>query len=66
MTPTRNPPGLNETQAWERSAAANPRSRGDIRAVARREEIRAGDGNKADATQQSSIAYPRREVPNIV
>jgi hypothetical protein len=66
MTVEREKFGLSETQAFERSAAANPRSRGDIRATARREDIRAGYGDPANATQQSSIAYPRREVPNIV
>jgi hypothetical protein len=59
-------PGLDDTQAWERSAAANPPSEGRARAIARQDEIRRGDGNPANATRSTSIAYPQRETPGVV
>lgn len=57
-------PHQSETQTWERSAEANPASRGMLRAIDRLAEIRAGDGNPADAAREDVLAYPRREIPD--
>jgi hypothetical protein len=59
-------PTPSETQAWERSAAANPPSHGRARAIARRDKIRRGDGNAANASHSDSIAYPQREIRGVV
>lgn len=58
-------PGLDPTQAWERSAEANPPSQGRQRAIERHAEISSGNGNPDDAAGEHAVAYPRREIPNV-
>jgi len=59
-------PGRNETQAWERSAERNPPSAGRARAIARHDEISAGNGSAKDASRDVSLDFPPREQPGIV
>lgn len=66
MTVTLLKPHMSETQIWENSAAANPPSRGRQRLIDRQQQIRSGDGDEANASHGVSIAYPPRELPNIV
>jgi hypothetical protein len=62
MTITRNQPALDETQVFERSAAANPRSRGAIRASLRQQEIRAGDALPASGVRPSANPTPGEPI----
>jgi hypothetical protein len=66
MTVRQYEPGLDPTQAWERSAEANPPSRGRQRLIDRQQQIRSGDGNEANAAHGVSRDFPPRETPGIV
>jgi len=58
-------PELDPTQAWERSAERNPPSEGRARAIARHDEITAGNGSAKDASRDDSIDFPPRELPHV-
>jgi hypothetical protein len=58
-------PGTNATQDWEHSPARNPPAASRRKALARQAEIRAGNGDKQNATHQDSGPFPSRETPKI-
>jgi hypothetical protein len=61
MSVRRYDPGLNETQAWERSAERNPPSRGRERAIERHNQITRGDGSKENASREKGGPFPLRD-----
>jgi hypothetical protein len=61
MTTRQFDPGLNPTQAWERSAERNPPAASRQKLLQRHDQISAGDGDKANASHDKGGPFPLRD-----